>query len=291
MNQGPLIFLGAFASLALSWLGLVLGPQLQFGADKPQKIEEINAMYPAARSGLAQQGAEVYRRLGCNQCHAQQVRQEGLEFGARLTAPGEKLDDVAKALVKMGVATDLAAAKTKLGTLPLTLGERIELRQAEFLVKHITDADGKAEITFKNLGPELDRGWGVRFSAAQDYLFDETVLAGSLRTGPDLANIGVRAPERFAAPWKFTSTNTLAELRAWHFKHLNDPRSVAPGSTMPAYRFLFDTRTTGTVPTRDAEALVAYLMSLRQDVSLPNAPLPRVARAMPAPVATNSPAK
>ncbi|MBI3880177.1 MAG: cbb3-type cytochrome c oxidase subunit II [Verrucomicrobia bacterium] len=132
-------------------------------------------------------------------------------------------------------------------------------------------------------------------STASDYLFDQPVLAGSARVGPDLANVGVRAPEKYSAPWKFTSTNTFAEFRAWQLRHLAEPRAVAPGSTMPAYRFLFDQRAEGKVPKHDAEALVAYLFSLRQDVPLPNAPLPRVASVKPAatnaPAATNTPAK
>ena len=31
MNHGPLIFLGVFAALALSWFGLIFEPQLQLG--------------------------------------------------------------------------------------------------------------------------------------------------------------------------------------------------------------------------------------------------------------------
>ena len=58
---------------------------------------------------------------------------------------------------------------------------------------------------------------------------------------------------------------------------------------MPAYTWLFDKRGDQLVPKPQAEALVAYLLSLRQDVPLANAPLPRPA---PAPAAsTNAPAK
>jgi cytochrome c oxidase cbb3-type subunit 2 len=41
------------------------------------------AIYPVARPGEAQQGAEVYRSLGCIYCHSQQVRPEG--FGADIS--------------------------------------------------------------------------------------------------------------------------------------------------------------------------------------------------------------
>ena len=35
MNHGPLIFLGVFFALALSWFGLVFEPQLQLGNAQP----------------------------------------------------------------------------------------------------------------------------------------------------------------------------------------------------------------------------------------------------------------
>src|SRR4051812_7994171 len=41
------------------------------------------------------------------------------------------------------------------------------------------------------LGSDLDRGWGRRRSVARDYIFDEPVMLGSQRIGPDLANFGM----------------------------------------------------------------------------------------------------
>ena len=43
-------------------------------------------------------------------------------------------------------------------------------------------------------GSDLDRKWGVRRSAPRDYIFDRPVLLGKVRMGPDLANVGHRAP-------------------------------------------------------------------------------------------------
>lgn len=289
MSNGPFIFLGAFASLALSWLGLVLAPQLQFGSEVPQRIEDLNINYPAARAGLAQQGAEIYRQLGCVHCHSQQVQQEAVTFGVRLNELGETPDAVYAALVKIGAAAATDAAKTLAGKAPVVLFEGLDANRAAFLAKSVADAGAKAEVIFQNVGADISRGWGVRLSVAQDYLFDNPVLTGDRRNGPDLANVGARLPENYATPWKFASTNTVDELRAWHLKHLADPRSVSPSSTMPAYTWLFDKRGDQLVPKPQAEALVAYLLSLRQDVPLANAPLPRPA---PAPAAsTNAPAK
>ena len=49
---------------------------------------------------------------------------------------------------------------------------------------------------------DIDRKWGERRSAPRDYLFDRPVLLGKMRMGPDLSNIGKRAPaeEENASP-------------------------------------------------------------------------------------------
>lgn len=50
-------------------------------------------------------------------------------------------------------------------------------------------------------GADIDRKWGDRRSAPRDYIFDRPTLLGRLRMGPDLSNIGKRAPaETEAAP-------------------------------------------------------------------------------------------
>lgn len=69
--------------------------------------------------------------------------------------------------------------------------------------------------------PDMTRGWG-RPSVPSDYSYDTTHLLGTMRTGPDLFNIGARQPSV-----------------AWHLTHLYQPRAVSPGSNMPAYPFLF----------------------------------------------------
>src|SRR6266550_1685330 len=44
-------------------------------------------------------------------------------------------------------------------------------------------------------GSDLERKWGDRRSAPRDYIFDRPVLLGKMRTGPDLSNLGQRAPQ------------------------------------------------------------------------------------------------
>jgi hypothetical protein len=41
---------------------------------------------------------------------------------------------------------------------------------------------------------DIDRKWGTRRSAPRDYIFERPALLGKMRVGPDLANIGKRAP-------------------------------------------------------------------------------------------------
>lgn len=41
---------------------------------------------------------------------------------------------------------------------------------------------------------DIDRKWGERRSAPRDYIFDRPAMLGKMRMGPDLANIGKRAP-------------------------------------------------------------------------------------------------
>lgn len=48
---------------------------------------------------------------------------------------------------------------------------------------------------------DIERKWGERRSAPRDYLFERPVVLGKMRLGPDLSNIGKRAPvEEEGAP-------------------------------------------------------------------------------------------
>lgn len=114
-----------------------------------------------------------------------------------------------------------------------------------------------------SLAPDAKRGWG-RASVAGDYAYDTPHLLGTMRTGPDLLNIGARQPSE-----------------AWHLGHLYQPRAYVPGSLMPAYPFLFEHKAQAdahdvvvplppehqpqgqvVVARPEAQDLVAYLKSL-----------------------------
>lgn len=122
-------------------------------------------------------------------------------------------------------------------------------------------------------GADIERGWGERQSVARDYIREHRVLLGTMRTGPDLRNVGARLTDP-----------------TWHYQHLYDPQITSPGSIMPPHRFLFETREIvgepsskaislppshapapgyEIVPTPRAEALLAYLLSLNDTYAYP----------------------
>src|SRR5690606_23700028 len=69
--------------------------------------------------------------------------------------------------------------------------------------------------------PDFQRGWG-RAPVAGDYYYDTPHLLGTMRTGPDLFNIGARQPSV-----------------DWNLGHLYNPRAYVPGSNMPSFPFMF----------------------------------------------------
>lgn len=211
MNSGALLFLGVLLTTAMSFWGLVIAPAFQLG--RQDLVETSIGRYPTGRSGLAQRGAEVYRSLGCVECHTQQVRPHGF-------------------------------------------------------------------------GSDIDRGWGLRRTVGQDYLRDQPPLLGGSRVGPDLANVSTRRPDP-----------------KWHYEHFYNPQKVVPGSMMPPYKFLFEKRRIAgraapgalvengfeIVPSEEADALVAYVLSLQSNVSVFEAPLPPPpTNAAPGEVGTNA---
>jgi cytochrome c oxidase cbb3-type subunit 2 len=130
----------------------------------------------------------------------------------------------------------------------------------------------------ENEGADIDRGWGKRRTVARDYMFDHYVFLGNSRLGADLANIGVRQTDP-----------------QWFYRLLYDPRSVHPESVMPSFRYLFRTQKISgqasadalklngpgaprsgyeIVPTEEGKAIVAYLISLKKNYALPEAPEP-----------------
>ncbi|HVM51086.1 MAG TPA: cbb3-type cytochrome c oxidase subunit II [Candidatus Acidoferrum sp.] len=314
MNYGPLLFLAAFFALASSWCGFVLAPQLQVGRLQQTNTLSGGATYPVARSGLAQQGLQVYRANGCAACHSQQVRQSGTVCDVMLTEAGTNELAVISALLRLKCGSPLTEterqavstgagerappvmvfteqdARGMLTRLPQRVRQGLTKPEADAAVKELTAAGAKAQTWIVPVGPDIARGWGRRRTVAEDFLFDYPVMPGEQRVGPDLANVGVRLPDP-----------------NWHLRHLYAPGTYEKASTMPPYRFLFEKRKVRQEPSPDALvlppelapepgyeivpkpaaiALAAYLTSLRADAPLYVAPL---TVAPPAAPATNAP--
>ncbi|MFN2241275.1 MAG: cbb3-type cytochrome c oxidase subunit II, partial [Anaerolineae bacterium] len=81
------------------------------------------------------------------------------------------------------------------------------------------------------MGPVSDGG---------NYVFDNPMILGSERTGPDLSYIGRKRSE------------------AWEIEHWKDPRKLSPLSIMASFEFLSDT---------ELEAMAAYLFNLGDRVA------------------------
>ncbi len=111
----------------------------------------------------------------------------------------------------------------------------------------------------------VDAPYG-RGSVPGDYALQDPPLLGTQRTGPDLANVGVRQPSDI-----------------WNLIHLYNPRAVVSASVMPGYPWYFlEKETAGDgdivvpvpdgfkpdgkviIATEDAVNIVHYLQSLKQ---------------------------
>ncbi|HEY9174238.1 MAG TPA: cytochrome-c oxidase, cbb3-type subunit I [Verrucomicrobiae bacterium] len=77
------------------------------------------------------------------------------------------------------------------------------------------------------------------YSKAGEFVYDHPFLWGSKRTGPDLHRVGGKYPD------------------AWHYNHMEDPRSTSPGSIMPRYPWLLTQKL-------DTSPLKARLGALRK---------------------------
>ena len=149
-------------------------------------------------------------------------------------------------------------------------------------------------------GTDIDRGWGVRRTVARDYIFEHPPFLGSMRIGPDLANVG-------SAKWRNEPVDEDPAYKPakrdakWHYLHLYAPRTIIKDSNMPPYRYLFEKRRISgqksqealdlnegsapatdfeIIPKQEARDLVAYLLSLDRSHPVPEvkSPAPEAAK-------------
>ena len=207
MKRSTSILLGLLFVFLTSWLLVVLVPYVQLGRLAPDVDDVTQDQTPAAFSGLAEQGRQIYAANGCVYCHSQQVRS--------------------------GTVTS-----------------------------------------------DISRKLGERRTVPRDYLRDRVAYLGVSRMGPDLSNFGARPEDDKGANGEAKPTAD------WLYTHFYQPEVASPGTNCPPLPFLFDRRPlTGqpsveavqvkgpgapdphreeVVPTANAKALAAYLLSLKR---------------------------
>jgi cytochrome c oxidase cbb3-type subunit 2 len=183
----------------------------------------------------------------------------------------------------MGALATVIFALVILVILPKSMFSRLEappqlnrLTSAELKGRNIYIANGcvychTQQVRDTNFTADVSKGLGNRPSVPADYFYDKPHLLGTMRSGPDLFNVGSRLPDR-----------------NWHLVHLYQPRALVPWSIMPAFPFLFTHKATADVGdkvlvvpkpyapkqgvvviTDEAEALVSYLISLQHHYPAP----------------------
>ena len=288
------LFLGIFGTFVFSWTGLTFIPNYQIGHLDPQMDEDGNDVYPMPKSGMAERGRKVYVANGCVYCHSQQVRADYAasdierKWGNRRSAPRDYIFDRPVLLGKCEWVRTLRMSGS-VHRMPMRFFRRVwllRLRQPRPLLRH--------------------RRRQLRL--AQPLLLHQLLLLRLRlrhRPLPPLPPLPRASPAPAAASSAPAPAappppeeklladdgSPLVYTAAWHHRHLYNPRSFAPDSNMPAFRFLYEKRRISgeaagdavnfigddrdkpeagweIVPTYDAQCLVAYLMSLDQSHAL-----------------------
>ena len=294
MRNGFAVFFAVLVALGGSWLGFVVAPAIQLGKAKQTTVLNSGETWPLQRTGEATLGLQIYRANGCAACHTEQIRQDGVAAEVTLTGLNKTKPEDFKAFVQSlfilpelaGVTNRLAATlKDWNGDLPATILTTDDKAITDAFADRLKAAGVKSETRIVATGEDIPR-WGIRRSVAADFLYDNPVQLGNLRVGPDLANVGARLPDA-----------------NWQLLHLYASKVSVTNSAMPSFKFLFEVRKkinsqsspdalnlpkqfaptddSEVVPKPEAKQLVAYLLSLRADAPLYEAPFSPVTSAKP----------
>jgi len=247
-----------------------------------QSEDGIEFRYPVPLLGNARYGEAVYKANGCAACHTQQVTHESVVLDVKALAGEKNHAAVQEAISRFRNVTGRGASSGAVLGLPVgewqTVVDGANAADASKARNFLASAGASVDVQVRFRGEDLTqddyqnprgRSWGKRRSVAQDYLFAEPPMLGSVRIGPDLANVGARH-----------SRDVLMRI-------LLNPKTVRKNSKMPQHRFLFekpgkDEQGQHIIhdgeetykPTKDAEALVDYLLSLKgANYPLPEAPI------------------
>ena len=190
------------------------------------------------------------------------------------------------ALVGLGAFAIMASAITLLVIVPATMFRHVQAPPGlapytarQLAGRHVYIQNGclychSQQVRDPAFTTDVDRGWGSRATVPADYVYDRPHLLGTMRTGPDLINVGQRLPDM-----------------DWHLIHLYDPRALAEWSIMPGFPYLFEEKRPQDVRPGDrvvkipgprapkgvvvvarpeAIALADYLISLKRQYPVPD---------------------
>lgn len=203
-------------------------------------------------------------------------RLPALVFGILLTFASAWIGVVGYSYVKLGHLEPVTDENTG-GVLPPPLPGTAVMGQRVYAANGCVTCHSQ-QVRPGYLSTDIKKKLGPRRTVALDYLREQPAFLGTLRIGQDLSNAGLR---------EGIDANQL-------HRHLYEPSSVMRGSIMPSYRYLYEMRKisgqpsnaavqglTGphapkpgfeVVPTEEAQALVAYLLSLKRNYPLSEAP-------------------
>ena len=200
-----------------------------------QSEDGIEFRYPVPLLGNARYGEAVYKANGCAACHTQQVTHESVVLDVKALAGEKNHAAVQEAISRFRNVTGRDASAGAVLGLPVGEWETVvnganaadASKARNFLAKAGASVDVQVrfrgeDLTQHDLLNPRGRDWGKRRSVAQDYLFAEPPMLGSVRIGPDLANVGARH-----------SRDVLMRI-------LLNPKTVRKNSKMPQHRFLFE---------------------------------------------------
>src|SRR5919106_4053842 len=103
---------------------------------------------------------------------------------------------------------------------------------------HVYAANGCVYCHSQQVRPDyaaadIERKWGNRRSAPRDYIFERPVFLGKMRMGPDLANIGARAPAPEESPSQGGGASPAASPVPQEGAPASSPAPAGPSPSPP----------------------------------------------------------
>ena len=264
MDSAFTLMSGALLIFGISFAGMILMSINQLSS--LQFAETINEdgtefRYPLQMSSDVLKGERAYRSVGCYACHTQQVTHDDVQFDIKAKTSQANLVAVKDALKRFYKVTNKSLFTGSVVGFPVDewefIGQGLTPKDATKARNFLSKAGASLDLQVRFTGEDLmkdeyfnpdGRGWGKRRSVARDYLFVKRPMLGSLRIGPDLANVGTRQSKDVMIQRLFKRHRFLFE----EINGLEDDKTIVIEKDDKKYK-----------PTQEAKDLVAYLSSLK----------------------------